>query len=232
MPGYATPGYATRVVDLQLGGRDYRVHALQDNQQFADPDGDAERAGVSSAQWPLFGQVWPSGCVLAEAMSTHEVAGLRILEVGCGLALSSLVLQQRGADITASDLHPLAETFLIDNARRNGLQTIAYRDLPWAVPDTTLGYFDLIIGSDILYERDHAALLAALVHRHALPRSEIVITDPGRGNGGAFGKAMALLGYIASERRCRFKPGDAAPYRGRLLYYRRGGAGQDQSKVN
>ncbi len=226
------PGYATRVLDLCLGGRDYRVRALQDNQQFADAEGLAERAGVSSAQWPLFGQVWPAGCVLAEAMSTHDVAGLRILEVGCGLALSSLVLKHRGADITASDLHPLAETFLIDNARRNGLQAIAYRDLPWAVPDATLGYFDLIIGSDILYERGHAALLAGLIQRHALPRSEIVITDPGRGNGGAFGKAMALLGYEASEHRCRFKPEDVAPYRGRLLQYRRGGAGQGSAPLN
>lgn len=225
MTGYATPGYATRVLDVHLGGRDYHVQALQDNQQFADPDGVAERAGVSSAQWPLFGQVWPSGCVLAEAMSTHEISGLRILEIGCGLALSSIVLQQRGADITASDLHPLAETFLIDNARRNGLQTIAYRDLPWGVPDDTLGYFDLIIGSDILYERDHAAQLAALIHRHALPRSQIVITDPGRGNAGAFGKAMAVLGYVASEHRCSFKLTDVAPYRGRLLYYRRDSAG-------
>lgn len=215
------PGYATRVLDVRMGGRDYHVCALQDNQQFADPDGSAERAGVSSAQWPLFGQVWPSGLVLAEAMSTHEVAGLRILELGCGLALSSLVLQQRGADITASDLHPLAEAFLLDNAYRNGLPPIAYRDLPWAVPDDTLGHFDLIIGSDILYERDHAALLAALVQRHALPHSEVVIADPGRGNGGAFGKAMHLLGYTTSERRCRFKPADVAPFRGRLLYYRR-----------
>ncbi len=219
------PGYATRLIDVRFGGHGYRILALQDNQQFDDPDGAAERAGVSSAQWPLFGQAWPAGHVLAQAMSAHDVAGLRILEVGCGLALSSLVLQQRGADITASDLHPLAETFLIGNALRNGLGAITYHDLPWAVPDAHLGCFDLIIGSDVLYERDHAVQLAALVQRHAPARSEVVLTDPGRGNAGAFGKAMRLLGYATSELRCCFRPGEAAPYRGRLLYYRRGGAG-------
>ena len=215
------PGYATRLLDVPLGGRVYRVRALQDIQQFADRDGASGRAGISSSQWPLFGQVWPSGCVLAEAMCVHQVAGLRILELGCGLALSSLVLQQRGADITASDLHPLAESFLVDNAARNDLATITYRNLPWEIPDATLGLFDLIIGSDILYERDHADLLAALVQRHALPASEIVIADPGRGNGGALSRALAAHGYVASEHRCRFKPGDSAPFRGRLLYYRR-----------
>lgn len=215
------PGYATRLLDVRLGGRAYSMCALLDNQQFSDPDGAAERAGVSSSQWPLFGQVWPSGRVLAEAMWLHEVDGLRILELGCGLALSSLVLQQRGADITASDLHPLAGAFLVGNAARNGLSPIPYRDLPWETPDATLGLFDLIIGSDILYERNHAQLLSALVHRHAKPESQIVIADPGRGNGGALTRALAAHGYAVSEHRCPFNPGDVAPFRGRLLYYAR-----------
>lgn len=48
---------------------------LSDLQQYADPDGEAERAGISSAQWPLFGQLWPSGLRLAEAVQGLEVAG-------------------------------------------------------------------------------------------------------------------------------------------------------------
>lgn len=31
---------------------------------------------------------------------------MRILEVGCGIALASLVLNQRHANITATDYHP------------------------------------------------------------------------------------------------------------------------------
>jgi predicted nicotinamide N-methyase len=215
------PGYTTRLLTVRLGGRDYRVRALSDLQQFADRNGAAERAGISSALWSLFGQVWPSGRVLAEAMSTFEVAGKRILELGCGLGLSSLVLQQRGADVTASDHHPLAESFLVHNAALNALPTIIYRDLPWAVPDATLGRFDLIIGSDILYERDHAALLAQMMLRHAANDAEVLITDPGRGNSGPFTRALAGQGYAVSEQRSRFNEADIAPFRGRLLSYRR-----------
>ncbi len=215
------PGYTTRQLDVRLGGHAYRIRALSDLQQFADPNGAAERAGISSALWSLFGQVWPSGRVLAEAMSGFDVAGKRILELGCGLGLSSLVLQRRRADIIASDHHPLAQSFLAHNAMLNNLPTIAYRDLPWAVPDRTLGRFDLIIGSDLLYERDHAALLAATIARHARPDAEVLITDPGRGNSGPFTRALAAQGYAVSERRSRFDEHDIAPFRGRLLSYRR-----------
>jgi predicted nicotinamide N-methyase len=154
-------------------------------------------------------------------MSAFDIEGKRILELGCGLGLSSLVLQRRLADITASDHHPLAETFLEYNAALNDLPAVHYHDLPWAVPDAGLGRFDLIIASDVLYERDHAALLADIVRRHARAASEVVITDPGRGNSAAFTRAMREQGYSVDERRSRFDEKDQEPFRGRLLSYQR-----------
>lgn len=215
------PGYETRRLEVRIGGLDYRVRALSDKQQFADPLGDSERAGISSAQWSLFGQAWPAGLALAEAMSGWPVAGKRILEVGCGLGLSSLVLQRRGADITASDHHPLAGEFLAHNAALNGLPPIAYRALQWTANDHQLGYFDLIIGSDVLYERGHVALLSRIVQSHARPACEVVIADPGRGYGNAFSRVLATQGYALAEVRGPFAPDEAPPHRGRLLQYRR-----------
>lgn len=215
------PGYTTRLLTLRFGGQDYRIRALSDLQQFADPSGLADRAGISSAQWSLFGQVWPSGRVLAQAMSGFDIAGKRILELGCGLGLSSLVLQRRQADITASDHHPLAEEFLTYNAALNGLSMPAYLDLAWTVPQPDLGQFDLIIGSDVLYERGHAEQLVNLLALHAKPRAEVLITDPGRGNSGAFTTAMLAQGYAVDEVRSAFDDGDLPPFRGRLLSYRR-----------
>ena len=218
------PGYATRQHLIHLGNHDYRIRALTDRQQFADPDGHAERLGISSAQWCLFGQVWPAGRLLAEAMSRFEIAGKRILEIGCGLGLASLVLQRRGADIVASDVHPLAEPFLAYNAALNALPAVAYRQLRWDVPLPTLGRFDLVIGSDVLYERDHAALLAALLQRHANATSEVLICDPGRGNSAPFTRALAAQGYSLTEERSAMNANDRPPYRGMLLHYRRAAA--------
>jgi hypothetical protein len=105
-------GYEVETTTHRIGGDDFHIRALRDRQQYWDPDGEAERAGISSATWPLFGLLWPAGIALAEEMSRFAVAGKSILEVGCGLGLGSLVLQRRGANITACDHHPLAEEFL------------------------------------------------------------------------------------------------------------------------
>lgn len=215
------PGYAVSTSTIRIGSLDYRIRALSDKQQYADADGAAERAGISSATWPLFGVLWPAGAVLAEEMTHFPVAGKRVLEVGCGLALSSLVLQGRGADITASDHHPLAGQFLAANAILNGLPPIKFRVAQWSGPNPELGCFDLIIGSDVLYQRDHADLLAGFFAEHANPHAEILITDPGRNHGNALSRALEAQGYSCTQERRRFEASETAPFRGRLLGYRR-----------
>jgi predicted nicotinamide N-methyase len=218
------PGYDTHIRTLDFGGHAYRIRSLVDPQQFSDPDQAAERLGISSAQWSLFGHVWPCGRLLAETMADYDIAGRRILEIGCGLGLASLVLHQRGANITASDCHPLAEVFLAYNAALNALPAVRYRMLPWSVSNDALGRFDLIIGSDVLYERGQVELLAALLHRHAQPACEVLIADPGRGNSGSFTRALAAQGYAGSEQRGRMDDDELPPYRGRLLRYTRAAA--------
>lgn len=215
------PGYQTRCLSVSLGGRLFRIRALSDLQQFADPHGEAARVGISSAGWSLFGQLWPAGRLLAQTMAAWPLVGQRILEVGCGLGLSSLVLQARGADITASDHHPLAGPFLHHNAVSNGLPPPAYVDVPWSAPPSGLGRFDLIIGSDILYERGQAELLAVLLERHANVAAECLITDPGRGNSAAFSRAMRRQGYQVSQTQAMADAAGQPMARGGLLHYQR-----------
>ena len=215
------PGYHVKIMQLCIDGRDYRLRTLSDRQQFADPDGDAERAGIGSASWPLFGMLWPAARVLAEAVSVIKLEGQRILEIGCGIGLPSLVLRQRGADITASDHHPLAGSFLAHNAALNALAPIPFVQAAWAAPNRLLGRFDLIIASDVLYERGHAELVADFIDRHAQPRAGILIADPGRGHANQLGRRLLGQGYAGSESRCRFEETETAPFRGRLLRYRR-----------
>ena len=42
-------GYQVREIEHAIGGHPYRLRVLSDTQQFADPDGHGERAGISSA---------------------------------------------------------------------------------------------------------------------------------------------------------------------------------------
>ncbi len=214
------PGYSTRTLLVHVGGHAFHLRVLSDLQQFSDPDGHGERLGISSAQWSLFGQLWPAGRLLAHAMATADVAGKRILEVGCGIGLASLVLQQRGAEIVASDIHPLAEPFLAYNSALNALDSVHYRQMDWDLPLETLGRFDMIIASDVLYERGHAALLAEVVGRHAHAVAEVVVSDPGRGNSAPFSRHLAAQGFSLTESRQALDGVPDVPH-GRLLHYRR-----------
>ena len=154
---------------------------------------------MSSASWPLFGQAWPAGLALADEMSRFGIEGKRILEVGCGLAIASLVLSQRGADVTASDQHPLAEEFLRINVEANGFAPIPFRRIDWADTNPDLGRFDLVIGSDIVYERDQPAMLASFFGRHGEPGGEVVVADPCRPWCGKLVTAMRAEGYACTN---------------------------------
>ncbi|VXB23869.1 SAM-dependent methyltransferase [Luteimonas sp. 9C] len=215
------PGYSTRIVTVQVGDHAYRLRVLGDLQQFADPDGHGASLGISSAQWSLFGQLWPSGRLLAQTMARADVAGKRILETGCGIGLSSLVLQRRGAIVVASDIHPLTEGFLAYNAALNALDAVPYRQMRWDVALTTLGRFDMIIASDVLYERAHAALLADVVERYAQPDAEVVISDPGRGNSAALSRLLEAQGFTLHESRAGIDDEAGVLPRGRVLHYTR-----------
>jgi predicted nicotinamide N-methyase len=219
-PAALPRGYDVQVVTVRVGADEYRLRILADKQQYHDPDGAAERAGISSATWPIFGMIWPVGIALAYEMAQFPIEGKRIIEVGCGTALSSLVLRRRGADITASDNHPLAEEFLRHNAQLNAVPPVPYRHVPWGDENPDLGRFDLIIGGDVLYEPDHAALLAGFVSRHAYPAAEVLVADPGRGYRGQFSKRLATEGFTRTQMPCR-AGGVEIESKGRILRFTR-----------
>jgi predicted nicotinamide N-methyase len=220
------PGYLVKQEQIAIhGAADLQIRSLLDKQQFIDPGGEAAARGISSAAWPLFGQLWPSGLHLAAAMARRPLlADENILEIGCGLALASLISHRRGALVTASDCHPMAADFLLENLRLNALAPMRYCHGDWGAASTdrrqsaprVQGRFDLIIGSDVLYERDEAGSLARFIDLHALPASEVLIVDPNRGNRPAFSRHMAAFGYRLQETVIK-----QAGYGGRLLHYRR-----------
>jgi predicted nicotinamide N-methyase len=235
------PGYELTQQRVAIDGvADLIISSLRDRQQFADPLGEAARLGISSAAWPMFGLLWPSGARLAARLAQRPIRpGERILEIGCGLALASLVGHRAGADVTASDRHPLTARFLRTNLLLNGLAPMKYRHGQWpavALPielDGALacaqvsGRYDLIIGSDLLYERDADGSLADFIGAHAAPAAEVWIVDPDRANRPAFNRQMAARDFEQREERLDHPANAAggAAYKGRLMVYRRSGAG-------
>ena len=228
------PGYETKQESIAVAGVDnLHIRSLLDRQQFADPLGLAERLGISSATWPLFGLLWPSGGQLATRLALRAVRlGERVLEMGCGLALPSLVAHRLGMDITASDSHPLTARFLRNNLRLNGLAPMKYRHGAWGAAESSAGFgahsttlrgrYDLLVGSDLLYDRDASMALAGFIGRHAQADAEVWIVDPDRGNRSAFSRQMLAMGFGLTELRLDTAATAHRPlYKGRLLVYRR-----------
>ncbi len=201
---------------------DIHVRTLRDNQQFYDPKGEALNLGISSATWPYFGIIWKSGSYLAYLMEDYPIEGKRILEIGCGVGLASLVLNHRGADITATDYHPEVRNFLNKNTQLNEDPDISFIRTGWEDPDSKIpGVFDLLIGSDLLYERNNPEILAAFINQHAQQRSTVIIVDPGRGHLSKFTKHMNDFGFRCSSDQHRFIISDTEDFTGSILFLTR-----------
>ena len=168
------PPLRVRYQTIEFENMDIHVRTLRDNQQYCDADGAAEKLGISSATWPFFGLIWDSSLVLAHFMCDFNISGKRILEVGCGIGLSSLLLNSRLADITATDYHPEAGNFLMENTKLNHAKIIPFIRTGWENENVNLGRFDLIIGSDLLYERNHPAILSGFIDQHVKPACEVL----------------------------------------------------------
>ncbi|EGV31728.1 Methyltransferase-16 [Thiorhodococcus drewsii AZ1] len=206
---------------IEFGDTDIHVRTLRDKQQYSDDGGEALKRGISSALWPLFGVIWPSGEILARLMHDQDVEGLGILEIGCGIGLASLVLNQRLMDITATDYHPEAEGFLQHNVKLNDGKEIPFVCTGWEDEDSELGKFDLIIGSDLLYERGHVEVLASFIERHAKAACDVILVDPGRGYHARFSKKMVTLGYSHTQERPQHSDDFEQPFKGQILSYHR-----------
>jgi predicted nicotinamide N-methyase len=108
---------------------------------------------------PYWAELWPAATALAGALP-ERLDGLRVVELGCGLGVPSLVAAARGAEVTATDWAEDAIDLLRANAARNGL-TLRAEVRDWREPWPEA--FDLVIAADVLYEqRNVEPLLARL----------------------------------------------------------------------
>lgn len=147
---------------------------------------------------PYFGVMWEAGIGLSQFLTRDLCEGKKILEIGCGLALPSFVASRFGADVIATDFHADVPMFLAENQKRNDI-SFEYRPMNWRSEidrtKNTLGLFDLVLGSDILYESQHPMQVAEALIAFLKPGGKIILSDPGRAYVQKFISSMKELGY-------------------------------------
>ena len=137
-----------------------------------------EEAFAEDEFLPYWAELWPSGLALARVAASLDLRGKRVLELGAGLGVPSLVAAAGGADVLATDWAEEAVALLRENAERNGLELRAER-VRWDEPDLLLACapWDVVLGADLLYEERNATQLLELLPRLG---PEILLAEPGR----------------------------------------------------
>jgi predicted nicotinamide N-methyase len=207
--------YKLALREERIGGHLLRVEALENLDHAIDElferlarDG---RPELLEELCPYFGVVWPSARGLCEELAaeaganTSALAGRRLLELGCGLALPSLLAAKLGAEVTATDVHPDVPRFLGRNLELNAIAfgtgpgRVRFEALDWRKTPTA-DRFDWVVGSDILYEREHPGPVARALASRLAPGGRLVLTDPGRPYLQGFSDEMRGLGFAAEVR--------------------------------
>jgi len=133
---------------------------------------------------PYWAELWPAGLHVAEVVADLDVRGLRVVELGCGLGVPSIVAALGGAEALATDWAPAALSLLRENGARNGVD-VPTLEVDWTQPAALLerAPFDLILLADVLYEQRNVDALLELLPQLG---PEVLLAEPGRQTAGDF----------------------------------------------
>ncbi len=162
------------VVEVAAGGRLWAIETVSDHGALMEASDDL-------GAFPFGLLLWESALVLSDILHERRagLTGARVLDVGAGVGLQGLVAASLGADVTQNDYSPEALALCRRNAARNGVEGIVWQQGDWTVWTDRTRY-DLIIGSDILYESEGHDALLAILDGNLASGGELWITDPGR----------------------------------------------------
>jgi ETFB lysine methyltransferase len=161
--------------EIRIGPRIVTLHHPRDADDLID-----EAAFAIDERLPYWADVWPSARVLAERILTTPVDDRRLLEIGCGSGLVSVAAAMAGFEVTATDYYDEALKFTALNVLVNTGVLIETRTADWRRFPHDIGRFELVVASDVLYEQEHATLIASVLDRTLTGRASALIADPGR----------------------------------------------------
>lgn len=194
--------YPRRTISHKIGEKLYILEVIRDLDEaidlICDSMTESEKLDPFSEDLcPYFGVLWPSALGLAHFLQDHPVIvkEKRVLELGSGLGLPSLVATNLGAKVLTTDFHPDVEEYFLRNCRHSSVRG-EYQRLNWREETSSLKDFDVVIGSDVLYESKHPKEVASGLLRYLKPGGRIVLADPGRNYLNSFLQAIRSLGMV------------------------------------
>lgn len=190
-------GYDTTEVQLAFRHQHVRITKISDLDvllEDIDPVTFAE-----DERLPYWAELWPSSVALAQhVVQRLEVAGRRVLELGCGLGLVGVVAALRGGHVLCTDYEADALAFARYNAYRNACRRMRFRLVDWRRPALRRRY-DYILASDVIYEARNFGPLVAVLRRYLSRGGAAVFSEPGRVNAIPFFALLRQYGFTYQQ---------------------------------
>ncbi len=170
------------MLTFEIANKKILIETPVDPKDYLKSVDDVVEKYSSDYKIPFWIDVWPSAIALAEfILESDEFTGKKVLELGCGLGLTTVALGFKNAIITATDYEMMA----LQYARRNYLKNLGNETnarfvyLDWRCPRLS-EKFDFVIGSDIIYERDLFPNIVNVLKIAMNPDSICYLADPNR----------------------------------------------------
>jgi predicted nicotinamide N-methyase len=204
--------FRTSVTDATIGKRTFSILKPANSDDLI-----REEDFVKDERLPYWADVWPSSIILAEKLLELDGEGKTALELGCGVGLSTLAATAAGFDVLSTDYYEDALDVTRANVFRNLGRTARTRLVDWRHLPSNLGRFDLVFASDVLYEKEYAALLPVILDGAIVAGGMALIADPGRVAAPIFVEGCAAIGLIIKSKETR--PFEAGEIKQRIDIY-------------
>jgi len=170
----------TTIENWKIGSFCFEIERVKNLDELVDQVSD--ELFNEDERLPYWAELWPS----AIAFSRYIVAqparfrNKSVLELGCGIGMTSLCLHTcQPAELVLSDYEQDALEATRSNLLRNGIEPPEMMLLDWRNPDPHRR-FDIIVASDILYERRFFNPLLNLFEQMLEKSGYILLAEPGR----------------------------------------------------
>ncbi len=178
--------YETDVTELAINGRKFQILLPKDLDRFLNP------ADVMQG-FPLWAKIWPASWVLAGHLAQMPVAAnRRLLEIGGGIGLVSIVAASFGHRITMTEYNPDALQFARANAQINQCPQLNIQELDWNRPRLS-GQFDYIVASEVSYREADIQPLQLLFKNSLKTGGEVMLAGEMRKLSKDFYKALETM---------------------------------------
>jgi predicted nicotinamide N-methyase len=192
--------FDTNVAEVTVAGRSISILRPRNSDDLI-----REEDFVMDERLPYWADIWPSSTILASHLVSLDPRidrrGKRALELGCGVGLVTTAAMIAGYDVHATDYYTDALAFTRANAWRNLGKSPTARMIDWrAFPEDETGY-DLILASDVLYEREYAEILPSIFREALAPGGMVLLADPGRIGAAEFRDECKSIGLVIRDRK-------------------------------